>query len=455
LEQSLHSESKVHVLAEHNRTSLSIPKELSNYSIGKLILIDSEWWFITDNGVYICYVKNNELLIKQHLFSGIFCTAVVKDRDDNYWISTLDSGVFIIPNIHINQLQLPQLLGAPSKTISVPDGKLLIGFKNGKALEYKIQDGTIRNLKTNSSFPVSALFYDSYRKEYLVIQKIDNFRFNANTLEPSSNSNLISVKNLMLIHKDSMMSVSSQHGRVSYYPKAGVDIASYSSIFMEKRGYSCMHDHRTGDRYFGMVDELAVYNTKNKKTIKYKGKNLLAKSIILGKDAGIWVATFSNGIFYIQQDRVVKHYDTNDGLLSDMVEQIALDGIYLWVVTKKGIQKFNTISGSFQNLTRRDGVLSYDISDIIVEKNYVVFSSNDGLFSIDKERAFKKFRPLDVYLTSVEINEQRQEILPFYELERDHSKLRISFNSNGYRGTSSGSYEYRMLGLEKKWNKII
>ncbi|MGB5980528.1 MAG: histidine kinase [Nonlabens sp.] len=434
-------------------SKLPIPPELEGLRIIKTVAIDGKLWIATNNGVFLCDFIDNALAIEKRFFQNSFITAVLKDRDANYWFTTLQDGIQIIPNIHINKIKTPEDLGRISKTIATLGDKLIIGFDSGNITEYDQQSQQFRNFDSQSLKAVTEIVLDTFRDEYLVVHKLKATRYKAGDLQVvDTDLKLSSSKKIVLINKDTALYVNSHNGLLSSYPSYEINPALSAPINVEKRGYTCIYDAVERISYLGMVDELVSYDSKLEKTVlRFKDKNILTRSMVLASDGGIWVATFSNGLLHIKNGKVVQHISSAEGLLSDNVQQLAVDGEYLWMATKKGIQKVHPKTLSYQCLTKRDGVLSYDINDIIAQKAQVVFSSSEGIFTADKKKMFKKFRPLDVYVTSIKINKQEREVAGFYEVDSDKSAISISFNSAGYRGSSSGSYQYRMLGLDRGW----
>lgn len=61
--------------------------------------INQEYWLCTSSGIYI-YDKNGHL--KNRLLPNINTSKVIIDRQKNYWISTIDNGIFIIPDVNLS-----------------------------------------------------------------------------------------------------------------------------------------------------------------------------------------------------------------------------------------------------------------------------------------------------------------------------------------------------------------
>ena len=164
----------------------------------------------------------------------------------------------------------------------------------------------------------------------------------------------------------------------------------------------------------------------------------------------IWVATFKNGIYGIKNDSVLQHYSTENGLTSNNIGKVKADKNQLWITLDNSIQLLDVNTLKLLTLTKRDGVVSYDISGIEILKNKVYFSSNKGLFSVNKKLSFKKQNP-EVYFNKVEINEKDTLITSNYNLDYNQNAIKFGFNVNGFLYNQKRKYKYRLKGFNRDW----
>ncbi|GAK89542.1 sensor histidine kinase [Nonlabens ulvanivorans] len=265
------------------------------------------------------------------------------------------------------------------------------------------------------------------------------------------------VKKAFLKSADSIVLASSNTAAVvGYNSIESRDAGENYIVQYKKRGYTCYYDKNKDHKYFALVDELVkvASNGKRRVLLKQDGTNVLTGSMDMDYKGHLWTATFNDGLYEFENDVMIKKWSTENGLLSNQVNKIKADGDFLWITTDKGIQRLHLQTNEFKNLTIQDGIPSCSINDIETLGNKVYFASNEGVFTVDKELAFKKFKPLEIYFTDVEINNQPVPLQSFYKMQQEESQLQVAFNSNGLRAMTSGLFEYRLKGLFDQWKLI-
>jgi ligand-binding sensor domain-containing protein len=76
----------------------------------------TQLWITTYNGVNIYKKQNNKYTQQISLLPDHAVSGVLKDREGNYWISTLKSGIYIIPSL--------QLWAATKENSSMSDSRV-------------------------------------------------------------------------------------------------------------------------------------------------------------------------------------------------------------------------------------------------------------------------------------------------------------------------------------------
>ncbi|WP_405377177.1 histidine kinase [Nonlabens sp. Asnod3-A02] len=443
-------------LLDHNTwKQISVPDVLDGVRIIQVKKIADDIWVCTSKGVLLMQLIDDVLIYKNTLLDDVFSTDIIKDRDDNHWVTTTSNGIFVLPNIHIETIKLPENTGDSRVLETNGNETLYIGTSTGAAFQYDLEHKSLEQLNINGTRAVSEIIYDPYREQKSFLQDIEVTTLGKNNSIVSNLINFSTVKKGHVISPDSIMIVSSNSANVVNYKAQERDNNEYT-INILKRGYTCYYDPITQDKYFAMIDEFLKINSNGKRTL-LKDKNrgsIITGSIDMDNRSHLWAATFNNGLFEFKNDEVIKKWSEEDGLLSNNINKIKADGDFLWITTDRGIQRLSLKNNTFKNLTKQDGIPSYSINDIEIINNYVLFASNAGVFKIDRELTFKNFNPIEVYFTAVEINNKKVALQSSYQLPQEESQFQITFNSNGLRAMTSGNYEYRLSGLFEQWKRI-
>ncbi|MFD0964629.1 sensor histidine kinase [Pseudofulvibacter geojedonensis] len=435
-------------------------RDLKLHSYDKKIKIvdvfvdDDLVWFITNSGIYIYKYLGSDFKFETIFFKGEEITSVIKDKKDNYWISTLRSGIYIIPNKHIQNHKLPKGFGNITALERVDRDQIIIGSTKGKLAIVNTDTNKVVTLDSLSHKKVFTIANNGKKEVYVcfanksfILDKTNHYKIKPTKVgefHKFSNAKDISVI-------DSTRFVMSSYSSAYIWNRFDL---SHTNLNV-KRSYTSHYSPSKKEIYVGYVDGVEMYNEDLISTeIKLNGQSIFAIDIEETEDGVIWISTFKDGIIGVKNGKVVANYTIKNGLLSNQTNTIKADGIYLWVVTDKAIQKFNTRSKTFENLTKKDGITSFNISDIVVLDDKVYFGSNKGLFQIDKKGAFKKHILLDFYFTNVLVEDESVEIKSKYNLPSDVNKIQFQFHTNGFFSEDDVHYQYRLKGASDNWTYV-
>ncbi|WP_420572074.1 histidine kinase [Kordia sp.] len=432
----------------HNETltPLQLPTELQKIRIQVIQEFDKLFYFATMNGIFVAKRSGNQLKVITHYLQSYAATEIIKDFQDNLWIPTLSNGVFVIPNEGL------QAISNERRDITVlekkTDSTYFMGNKKGNIQlvnlkgtikeTYNFNDiSTIRTLDYN---PTTKILYCNSDKQFL---KYHTEKKTINRIQKRSAAKSIS-------HiKDDLYLQSYAHG--TFY---GND--EKLKEINPKRAYKSIYSKQKNKAYIANIDGLLVYDSvfNFQKLIQHQGKPVFSFDIEEAIDGTIWTATYDNGVLGIKNDEVVAVLNTENGLASKAINKIKTDGKNLWIVTDNGLQYYKSDTKTFQTLNKRDGLLSYNINNIEIFGNEVVFSANIGMFRFNKLTIFKEWNTPQAYFTNVHLEETQVPLAAKYSIKQQQSEIEIRFNSKGFQSDKFVTYEYQLKGFNDSWNTV-
>ncbi|WP_198520084.1 sensor histidine kinase [Lacinutrix sp. Bg11-31] len=405
-------------------------------------------WLSTNNGVWIYSWVNNQYKEERQFLKGKNVTKTIKDKDGNYWFITLNSGIYIVPNIYIEKYAISEAYKNISSLDKINEHTLFFGSNNGNIGLYNVITNTETTIAIPNKSRVSAIRYNPNKEVSYIGKDLNGYILDHKSLQLKKIASSSSVKNFLILDNNDVHVIDYK----SIYLLKNGDNKEVKRLSINKRPYTSFYSKKTKATYIAYVDGLVKYNIWDKpEAIVCKNKPIYGLSISETKDGVLWVGTFKDGVYGIKEDKVAYHFTTKNGLVSNRIEKIKADNNNLWIATDSGIQELNTNTKTFKTLTKSDGIVSYDVSGIEILKDKVVFSSSEGLFSVDKQKAFKKQKAVEVYFTNVEINEKEVKLASSYKLSYNQNAIKFSFNVNGLLFNKKGKYKYRLLGFNKDW----
>lgn len=122
--------------------------------IQNLHLIDNDYWVLAPNGAYV-FGKNGN----KHYFEDQSISCVIKDKDNNYWVSSLNKGIFIIPSLQTTFVAIENYV--PSLFEKTKGGYLLF-TQNNEVVALNNNFEPHKKLFTNpSNASIYYTYYDS------------------------------------------------------------------------------------------------------------------------------------------------------------------------------------------------------------------------------------------------------------------------------------------------------
>ena len=430
--------------------TLVVPKQLQPRIINQIFFKNDTIWMATDQGIMIFSLKGNELQLQSQLFNKINVTKIIIDSDDNYWFTTINEGVFVVPNINVFEYGLKNNLQNINKLKKINTTSVLLGTNNGKVASLDISTKQLKLIDSSSVFRVTDILLNLNKTKAIITKEDKAFSYNIpeKTISTLRKPYLYGAKSLSMIDSTNYI--------LSSYKDAFLLDTNFEAQekLVNKRSYTNHYSQATQTIYIGAVEGLFLFDKDlNKSEILNKGEPILAVSISETKDEIIWVATFKNGVIGIKNGTIVSHYNTDSGLLSNKIITLKADGNGLWIATEKGIQFLEPLQKTFKNLTKQNGIPSYRISAIEVMDNSVLFASNIGLFGVFKDKVFKTINKKQIYFTDILINDISKPLNSLYELNYDENDIAFNFNVNGFQSNINTLYEYRLLGADTTWKR--
>ncbi|MFD2562307.1 sensor histidine kinase [Aquimarina rubra] len=421
---------------------------ISNERIYDYFENNNEIWIATNSGVWIYKLIHGKLNFVKRIFSSLNVSKIIKDSADNYWFTTLNNGVHVVPNIAIEISDVSIKDANITALDKVNDSVVAYGTTKGNVGFYNV----VTNKNTRITLPtkdrVSAIkFYHSYNK-LLIGKDINGYVLDYDSGKIEKIGQFQTVKSICILENNTLL-------YTDYYRVGLIKEGKFNNrpifISRNKRTYASHYNLKTKETLIAYVDELKVFDTLWKsKTIRYKDKPIFVKTISQTSDGTIWVGTFKDGIYGIKDNKVSYHFSTSNGLTSNNIQKIKGNTDELWIASDNSIQLLSAKTKTFKTLTKREGVLSYDITGIEVFNNKVYFSSSNGLFSIISANSFKNQNP-EVYFNAFKINDTDTSLTDKYKLDYDKNTIEIGFNVNGFLFNHKGTYQYRLKGLNDSW----
>lgn len=299
---------------------------------------------------------------------------------------------------------------------------------------------------------IGKIFYDPFSHSVIIsINGEESYKLDLETKKLLPLYNKYNVcKDLAFINESKSIYLTYNKAVLYEQPRYG---SLKSKTILQKRPYSVVYDQDSKDSYIAYIDELIQYDSVwNPTSITYKNRSLYLSKLERTKNGIVWGASNEHGLIGIKNNKVVKKYESKNGLLSTNIQNLKSDGNILWITSQKGIQRIDTNTDSIKNITQRDGIPN-NLSALEITKDHIFASSNKSLLILNKNKgsSFKRFKVPKVYFTNIKLNKRDTLLQSSYELPYHINAVSFDFHTNTFRSPEFVSYEYRLKGLDTTW----
>lgn len=402
----------------------------------------------TDKGVKIL---DENYQIKGTFLENYPISHVLKDRDGNYWFSSLNNGVFVASNLELKQYFLDEVI---SRIEIGVDSSVWVSTKDGVLYKF-LYDSELNSF--DYKLMASSTGFD------LINEPIDSFRLSSQMNVKIKRDSMIvcflripkSIKTLKWGNNSKLM-VGYSYGFGIYSDLREENIFHSSDIGFTQWVKSMLQDSK-GQYWIGTAKGLYLFTSLQVPPI-YIGdisdqlKNSILEIVEIEKGK-ILVATDGNGLVMIENEKVT-NLPINEQLSSNFINCIFVENdSSVWIGTNLGINhlKGNIESPKIEYYNTRNGFPVNDIRIIKKVKNHLFVGSNKGMVVYNKQPNFK-ISPYKTYLHHLEVNNQYVAPKLNYKFNNDENNLVFHFRT--IRFNRLHEYYYRLKGIDDTWKKV-
>jgi len=166
---------------------------------------------------------------------------------------------------------------------------------------------------------------------------------------------------------------------------------------------------------------------------------------------GIWIATRKNGLYYIVDNVIQRHYTAGtQGLTSNICNRLFIDPQdNIWVATMQGISLIDATTQNIRKITGTDGLLANHVTSVYTRDSLVYVGTSEGLSLFHERDIRQNEQSPPILIESVRFNEMPHDMQDSSALSFRQNNLFIRYVGLSYSGNRT--YTYRLKGLMTDW----
>lgn len=411
---------------------------------------ENENWICTANGVgkFSSNVKSLDELSRN--FQGNSVSHIMKDVEGNYWISTLNQGIIIVPNWNITRIDernfsLPENHITAIKALN--KNQLLIGTYTGRLFMLTISSRKIEEIKSaTNQKTISVKYIHPFKNQFIA----SHGPLSVFSVDGISNSYPIYNSKDACIMGDSLHFIFSERFGAFHLSDLKPTLQ-----FKSREGGGRNICFNPKDNTIYLAFSKGLYSMKNGrlKSITFNSEPLFVSSVSVS-NGHLYCASLSKGLFIIQNSIIVKRYSEENSPIEDELRIVHAYHNYCWVSSREKLYRINLATKEIAAFSYLNGINPRDINAIDHGDGRLFIATNKGLVYFPENLKWKNTRAPQLYINYVLIEGKKHINLTNIVLPFNNHNFSVDLSSISFRSRGNYTYRYRLAGLNDKWTSI-
>ncbi|MCF8357349.1 MAG: histidine kinase [Prolixibacteraceae bacterium] len=429
------------------------------------------------NGFDICRESNGNVWLRKNLIGSILykngnlenpqvylekqrVTRIFKDRERNYWFSTEDNGIFLVPSNQFNTYSFC--------CNTLPNDNIMDFDIRGNTIVFSTSDGNLysANIQGERIFYIHEFIKDDkklYGRDILFdsgnfiwIAQSDYLRYSLEGFPAQPDFTDIEKPYEIVQCGDGSVAIASYKG--FYIFKNGKLVYDSRNDRFDLHLLSITEDE-AGVLWLGAVDGLYCYDGKEFRNMADRFP-FLSEWItsVQASEGKVWAGTREQGIGLLTNDSLIV-IDESSGLGSNNIRCLYYQpGKAIWAGTNRGISKIKTYDGQGQtyaidNYTIWNGLPSNEVNQIKHHRGSLWVATNSGFACFPDSGLTKSGVPPSLFIDKIRINGRDTTLNSDFRLNYNQNNIFISYTGISFKNPGNILYSTKLEGLSNDWTE--
>ena len=417
--------------------------------IQNIAYIDNSPWLCTPNGI-IKYENNKT----NTYFSDYNISYIFKDRQQNYWISTINNGLLFIQDFKNNFIPLD-----PKPTVFSPfENQLLIGTEKDLIYGLQLKDLSLKTLyKNNSNHPINQIIGNKKNQNiYFTSSKFKILDQDYKIINEWSTA----VKDVKKVD-DTYYTVAAS-GVCGLF-KVGNKKSKWDAIFkkyynipngfnessiLRINGKSTAFNSKNNCIYYATNMGLKFVNLETIGEIKYNNKTLFITNL-QSYNNEVYALSTSEELYKIHANNKVSKISILEEHLKERFTKFKIQDNSIFVFTTNGIIEYNLIKNNYRKILPLTSDL--EVTDVAVIEDKIYFATSKGIIVKNKFKN-KEFAKPELIINEIKVNDILQKENNLNDLEYNQNNITVNFSVLSFNPNEKNSVLYKIN--DGNWNRL-
>jgi hypothetical protein len=424
--------------------------------LNKIKVIDNIIWLCTNNGLLA--VSKTSFKLLHTFFNNIRVTDIVEDHEGGLWVSSVEKGLYYIPNLSIDVFEYSDY---SINTIAPgPQETLFLGTGNGEVIQINKNAQVIARFATDFNTEIEYLLYDFELNRLVSSHGYFDFSNPSNVAYEPLRLGKFATKDIhgnyiINTYNKAILVNSNLSSLPSNYSKDNPIIGIYNT---EGFPFVSLFDNRTRTSIFVPGDSSYLIGTSQnlislnrfgeERIITFNTKPILATNMLLLGET-VYIGTLQDGVLALHHDKIRQVASAKTGLSSNICKKIIHSNGQLLVVTDNDINTIDVKTEKVGILTNAIYFRKLNISDFFVTDSTYWLATNEGLVRFELTPENSSTLPIITSLNALSV--KSQSFIENTTSSYTENDVQIQVDAIFYKSLGSFNYEYRLLGYDSVW----
>lgn len=417
---------------------------------------ENKYWVSTAKGLYV-YDENG----KVHngglaFFNKSNISKIIIDRQKNYWISTIDNGLMLIPewSTRIKQSPIYQF----TRITKQKDG-FYLGTKNGEIIRTDFELSSFETkFKSKKKFPVEFLYHDA-SQNFLYLDAKERY---LGSIERMNLFEFLSLKSLSKVDEKYHAYASSGHIgllRLNSNVKSKWDILfeqgvlpfnpNLSEIKNKIRGKAVSFSEKKQQIFYATNIGLFATDTIGTKEILFNEKSILAYNLCTAGEY-LYILTNQKNLIRLNPDYSISKLNSFFELGESSIKWIKLIDNILYLITNDAIIEVFVEDPRLPYRTINLKINQLEIQDIETSNGTVYLIVDGSIIMVNKnQKSNEKNNPI-FNLNKLKVNGNQIDHTKQHILKHNQNNIEINFSVLNFGSANEPTNYYKINNQEWK-----
>lgn len=382
---------------------------------------------------------------------GLSVTSVCQDSEGGYWFTTIERGVFYAPSLDFTSVFTFDEIPSPVMGLGVAEDAIYAGLRNGALIKLpRSAEGPIVQSKAN----VDEVFRFLKLEEgpLCVVSSTGVYQ------QQSDDDWPLLLKASTAWNANGKVFFAKSQGGHFYDP-----VTQEISTFLEKTDFDAktLVMEPNGTIWVGTINGLMRVTKEGGKyflpTVPLFRKRVRDLHYIAA-DSSLLICTIGGGLVRLWPEKEEwEVLNEDNALITNNINRLVIDAQNTyWLATNQGIIRINYWQDDSVNLVHYNnlnGLISNEINDLVVDGNLVWVASDGGLMRFNRDLPVRNSILPRVHINQLIINGHDTAIKSEYDLKYNQNDISFAFSGLAYKNARQIPYRYRLKGLEDNWTQ--